>query len=116
MKPTIIILGLLSLGLAAALIVRQNSMRVLTAEKQNLEERLVAYSNEVEEARVKLGEQEKLSAFLQSNLTSQASELIAASNTVQTTTTALAAAETQSRTALAENQRLTNRLSQVEGE
>src|SRR5690349_16554023 len=116
MKPTTIILGLLCVALAVALAMRQNSFHQLSKQNQELEERQSAYSNQVDEARAKLGEQEKLSTFLQSNLTLRATELAAASNAMQSSTTALAQVQDQARAAQAENEKLTNRLAQVEGE
>jgi septal ring factor EnvC (AmiA/AmiB activator) len=116
MKPTVIILALLSLFLGAILVIRQNVSRKLAEENHTLEARILLLSNQVEEVRAQLGEQEKMAAYLETNLTVRAAELAAATNLVQTTANALAVAERQNKAFEAEHQKLTNRLSQVEVE
>lgn len=116
MKPSIALLSLLCLGLAAALLVRYSSGTETAAQRAAMEQRLISYSNQVEETRVKLDEQNRLSGYLQSNLTARSAELAAASNQIAAAATKLADVETQVRTAQGESQKLSARLAQVEGE
>jgi chromosome segregation ATPase len=116
MKPTIAILSLVCLALAAGLVIRYNSSRLQPAERQALQDRLSTYSNQVDEVRAKLSEQETLSAYLQSNLTSRAAELATVSNNLNTTALALSQAESVARNAHTETQKLNARIAQIEGE
>ena len=116
MKPTIAILSLLCLALAAVLVIRYNSTRLQPAERQSLQDRLMSYSNQVEEAKAKLAEQETLSAYLQSNLTARTTDLVTISNNLNTTALALSQAEGSARNAQTETQKLNARITQIEGE
>jgi chromosome segregation ATPase len=116
MKPTIAILSLVCLALAAGLVFRYNSTRLHPAERQALQDRLITYSNQVEEARAKLNEEQTLAAYLQSNLTARTTELVTVSNNLNTTALALSQAENAARTANTETQKLNARIAQVEGE
>jgi septal ring factor EnvC (AmiA/AmiB activator) len=116
MKPTIAILSLVCLALAAGLVIRYNANRVEPGERQALQDRLTTYSNQVEEARAKLGEQETLAVYLQSNLTARTTELVTVSNNLNTTALALSQAESTARNANTETQKLNARIAQVEGE
>ena len=116
MKPTIIILSLVGVALAVILFVRLDSAHNAAVQRQQLEERVSAYSNQVEEARTKLVDQERVAAYLQSNLTQNASELVVVSNAMTASSNALSQAENRVRESQAENQKLSTRLTQVEGE
>jgi len=116
MKPTIAILSLVCLALAAGLVIRYNSNRMQPAERQALHDQLVTYSNQVEEARTKLADEQKLSGYLQSNLTARSAEVVTISNNLNTTALALSQAEGAARTANTETQKLNARIAQIEGE
>jgi chromosome segregation ATPase len=116
MKPTIAILSFVCLALAAGLVIRYNSTRLQPGERQTLQDRLTSYSNQVDEARAKLSEQETLAAYLQSNLTARSAELVTVSNNLNTTALALSQAEGAARTANTETQKLNARIAQIEGE
>src|SRR5262245_54412593 len=113
MKPVITFLSLMCLALAAGLVWIYSS-RITPEQKASFDARINSYSNQVEETRVKLTEQERLSGYLESNLTARTTDLVTVSNQLTSVTGALATAETQAREAQAEAVRLTARVTQVE--
>src|SRR5215207_1121025 len=94
MKPVVVILALACVGLAAQLFFRNSRGQKAERELSAVVSHAQALSNEVVEARSKLEEEARLAAYLQSNLTSRATDLAVASNTLNQAASSLAAAQT----------------------
>lgn len=97
MKPLVVVLSIVCLALAAQVWLRQRPGNRAHQEIAALSTSVSAYSNEVRESRQKAGEEAKLAAYLQSNLTAKAAELTALSNQLTEATTALETAQTAAR-------------------
>lgn len=116
MKPLVVILTVLCVGLAAQVFLRQGGEGRAARDLSLTSASLHTLSNEVVEARVKLEEESKLAVYLQSNLTSRASDLVAVSNRLDQSVAALAAAQTELKTAQAEAQKHAARVTELEGQ
>src|SRR5215203_3387729 len=79
MKAAIVLLILLALGLGAGLLVRDKKANEVKTQDEQIKESL---SNRVETTQAKLDEQERLSMFLQTNLSLKGEELLATSNSL----------------------------------
>lgn len=116
MKPLVVVLAILCLGLTAHVFLRQYKGRQAEKELTVAQAQLQAMSNEVSEARNKIEEESKLAAYLQSNLTQRATELAVASNSVSQTAAALSTAQTDLKAAQSELQKQTSRVAELEGQ
>ena len=116
MKPLVIILGLACLGLVAQLIVRHNKGQQAEQDLVVANTQLHTLSNDVNETRVKLEEEARLAAYLQSNLTQRATDLAVASNSMAQSASALATAQADLKTAQAESQKQAARVAELEGQ
>ena len=116
MKPLIVILSLLCLGLAAQVFLRQGggarAMKDLVVTTANVQ----TFSNAVVETQAKLEEETKMASYLQSNLTLRANDLASASNNLEQSSAALVAAQTELKTVQAEAQKQTARVTELEGQ
>ena len=79
MKAAIVFLILASLGLGVGLIMRHK--QAVEVKRQD-DEKIMVFSNTVEETKSKLDEQEKVAMFLQTNLLQRKEELNEASNSL----------------------------------
>jgi chromosome segregation ATPase len=79
MKAAIVLLILVALGLGTGLLVRHKQATEVKVQDEQIKANL---SNQVEQTQAKLDEQEKLSIFLQTNLTLKAEELQSTSNSL----------------------------------
>src|SRR5258706_7371858 len=113
MKPFVVILGLLCLGLTAQLFIRQ--YRGQQAEKELLvaTSQLQTLSNEVAEARSKLSEESQLASYLQSNLIVRATELVNASNSISSVSSTLSVVQGELATAQSDVQKQSARVSEL---
>ena len=116
MKPLVVVLAILCLGLTAHVFLRQYKGRQAEKELTVAQAQLHTLSNEVTEARNKIEEESKLAAYLQSNLTQRATELAVASNSVSETAAALSTAQTDLKSAQTELQKQTARVAELEGQ
>jgi chromosome segregation ATPase len=116
MKPLVVVLAVLCLGLTAHVFLRQYKGRQAEKELVAAQSQLQTLSNEVAEARTKIEEESKLAAYLQSNLTQRATELTVASNSVSQTAEALSSAQTELKSAQSELQKQTARVTELEGQ
>ena len=116
MKPLVIVLALACIGLAGQLFFRNSRGQKAERELSVVASHAQALSNEVVETRTKLEEEARLAAYLQSNLTSRATDLAAASNSLSQSASILAAAQTELKNAQNEVQKQNARVAQLEGQ
>ncbi len=114
MKAVIVFLVLVTIGLGVGLLVRHNKA---TEEKKADIQVIGELSNTVEVTKVKLDEQERLSMYLQTNLTLKGEELNGASNNLTKLNAELAKTRTEmqaaAETAKAEMERKDAQISQL---
>jgi chromosome segregation ATPase len=116
MKPLIVILSLLCLGLAAQVFLRQTKGQKAERDLAVASDQLQRLSNEVSEARAKLEDESRLAAYLQSNLTQRATDLAVASNSLGQVSDTLATAQSDLKAAQAEAQKQGVRVAELEGQ
>src|SRR5262245_11914877 len=116
MKPLVVILALLCLGLAAQVFLRQTKGQKAEKDLAVANTLLQNLSNELAEAKAKLEDESRLAAYLQSNLTQRATDLAVASNSLSQVTSTLTSAQGDLKTAQAEAQKQTARVSELEGQ
>ncbi len=116
MKPLVVILSLVCLGLAAQLVLRQGKSSRGEKEFAAVNTRLHSLSNEVIETRTKAEEEARLAAFLQSNLTRHATELSVASNSLSQSAASLASAQEELKRVQEEAKKQAARVTELEGQ
>jgi chromosome segregation ATPase len=116
MKPLVVILTLACLALAAQVFFRNSRGQQAEKELSTITLHAQALSNEVVEARSKLEEEARLAAYLQSNLTSRATDLAAASNSISQSASVLAAAQAELKNAQREVEKQNARVAELEGQ
>ena len=89
MKPLVVVLSIICVALAAQVWLRQGPGNRASQEMNALGATVNSLSNEVRETRLKAGEEAKLAAYLQSNLTVKVTELTMRYVSVASTTAAL---------------------------
>ena len=113
MKQFLIILSIVCLGLGVGLVLRhtraQEQLAYARTEALNV-------SNQLAEAHVRLNEQEKLSSYLQSNLTEKATQLTVATNTLTQVSASLATTQNDMKSAQAELQAKAVRVAELEAQ
>jgi chromosome segregation ATPase len=116
MKPLVVILSLLCLGLAAQVFLRQTKAQKAEKDLAMASVTMYSLSNEVSETRSKLDEEARLAAYLQSNLTQRATDLAVASNSLSQVAGTLASAQNDLKSAQAEAQKQATRVAELEGQ
>src|SRR6185436_6305440 len=116
MKPLVVILTLLCLGLAAQVFLRQTKGQKAEKDLVVAMTQLHSLSNELAEAKAKLEDEARLASYLQSNLTQRATDLAVASNSLNQITTSLTSAQGELKTAQAEAQKQTTKVAELEGQ
>ena len=116
MKPLVVVLGIVCVALAALVWLRQGPGNHANQEIAALGATVNSLSNEVRETRLKAGEEAKLAAYLQTNLTARVNELTDASNRLAEATTALEAAQTALKSAQSEVKQGSGRIAELEGQ
>src|SRR5881394_2236839 len=116
MKPLIVILSLLCLGLAAQVFLRQTKGQRAERDLAVATDQLQRLSNEVSEARSKLEDESRLAAYLQSNLTQRATDLAVASNSLGEVSGTLTTAQSDLKAAQSEAQKQAARVAELEGQ
>jgi myosin heavy subunit len=116
MKPLVVILALACVALAAQVFFRNSRGQQAERELSTVTLHAQALSNEVVEARGKLDEEARLAAYLQSNLTSRATDLAAASNSLNQSASVLASAQAELKNAQLEVQKQNARVAELEGQ
>jgi chromosome segregation ATPase len=116
MKPLVVILSLLCLGLAAQVFLRQTRGQQAEKDLAMASVTLHSLSNEVSETRGKLDEEARLAAYLQSNLTQQATDLAVASNSLAQAASSLATVQSDLKSAQTEAQKQAARVAELEGQ
>jgi chromosome segregation ATPase len=116
MKPLVIILSLVCLGLAAQLVIRQSKGGRGEKEFAAAGQQILSLSNEVAETRQKAQDESKLAAYLQSNLTERVAELTVASNALHQAAASLAAAQSELKTVQDEARKQVARVAELEGQ
>jgi len=105
MKPLVVILSLVCLGLAAQLLLRHNKGQEAEKELKVVLSQLQDLSNQVAETHAKLEEEAKLASYLQSNLTQTATDLAVASNSLIQASSSMATAQNELKAAQEETQK-----------
>jgi chromosome segregation ATPase len=116
MKPLVVILTLLCLGLAAQVFLRQTKGQKAEKDLVVATTQLQSLSNELAEAKAKLEDEARLASYLQSNLTQRATDLAVASNSLNQITTSLTSAQGELKTVQAEAQKQTAKVAELEGQ
>lgn len=114
MKPLVVILSLVCLGLAAQLVIRHRAGGEKEFAAANSQ--LHSLSNEVVETRQKASEESRLAAYLQSNLTARITELTAASNSLDQAAASLTAAQGELKSVQEEAKKQAARVTELEGQ
>ena len=116
MKPFVVILSLLCLGLAAQVFLRQTKGQKAERDLAVATVHLQTLSNDVSETRVKLEEEARMTWYLQSNLTVRATDLAVASNTLTQISSNLQAAQQDLKSAQGDVQKQAARVAELEGQ
>ena len=116
MKPFVVILSLLCLGLAAQVFLRQTKGQRAERDLAVATVHLQTLSNDVTETRIKLEEESRMAAYLQSNLTVRATDLAVASNTMSQIVSNLQTAQLELKSAQGDAQKQAARVAELEGQ
>jgi chromosome segregation ATPase len=116
MKPLVVILTLLCLGLAAQVFLRHTKGQKAEKDLGVANFMLQSLSNELADAKAKLEDESKLASYLQSNLTQHATDLAVASNSLAQASTSLTSAQSDLKVAQAEAQKQSARAAELEGQ
>ncbi len=113
MKPVIIILTIVSLGLGLALLVqhKQTEQQLKAAEVESLR-----LTSDRETLRVKLDDSEKVATRLESDLNQRSKELTGTANDLAKANSDLARSQTEYKSALAEVQKQSTRIGELENQ
>lgn len=116
MKPLVVVLSVVCVALAAQVWLRHGPGSSAHQNLATLNASVSAYSNEVRESRLKAGEEAKLAAYLQSNLTARVTELAAASNQLTQAASALRSVQEELKLAQDEARKSSGRIVELEGQ
>jgi len=114
MKPLVVVLSIICVALAAQVWLRQGPGNRASQEMNALGATVNSLSNEVRETRLKAGEEAKLAAYLQSNLTVKVTELTMASNRLSEAAVALESAQAALKTAQTEAKQGSGRVAELQ--
>jgi peptidoglycan hydrolase CwlO-like protein len=116
MKPLVVILTLLCLGLAAQVFLRQTKGQKAEKDLRLTTSVLLTASNDLAETKAKLDDESRLAAYLQSNLTQRATDLALASNSLTEAASSLSTVQGDLKSAQAEVQKNSARVTELEGQ